>query len=108
MPVPVPEARYSLVPDVRIDEDPARVYVDFVDENAGGNDRIAISVEGSLDSQLKMWLFTNGTQRASSTGPRSGRLGLRQLYIGRGRFEARLYTNGDFDTVVKRVPFTIP
>lgn len=108
VPVPVPEARYSLVPDVRIDEDPARVYVDFVDENAGGNDRIAISVEGSLDSQLKMWLFTNGTQRASSTGPRSGRLGLRQLYIGRGRFEARLYTNGDFDTVVKRVPFTIP
>ncbi len=99
---------YRLQTQVRLDESPARVYVDFADSNQGPNDRVTIARAGSPDSHLKMWLYTNGSPNLSGPGPLTGRLGFRQQYIGTGDFEARLFINGDFDTAVKRIPFSIP
>ena len=101
-------AVYRLQPLVRLDETPARVYVNFVDSNQGRTDRISIARAGSPDSQLLMWLYTNGTQQPSGLGPDNGRLGFLQQYLGTGEFEVRLFTNGDFNTAVHRESFSIP
>jgi len=99
---------HLLETQVRMQESPPRVYVDFVDTNKGVDDRIAISVAGTPDSQHKMWLFTNGSQKIKGLGPETGRLGFLQQYIGRGNFEARLFTDGNFDKAVMRKSFSIP
>lgn len=99
--------QYQMSVDVKMNESPPRVYVDFMDENAGAEDRIAISEAGSPDTHRKMWLYTNGSQSVGKSGPSSGRLGFLQRYIGTGKFEARLYTNDDFDRVVHRRSFSI-
>lgn len=105
---PVSQPDYKLSTQVRMNESPPRVYVDFVDTNQGAKDRVSIARAGSADTHLKMWLFTNGTQKPNSVGPVTGRLGFLQQYIGRGKFEARLFTNGNYKKVVKRTYFTIP
>lgn len=101
-------AVYRLQPLVRTNEVPARVYVNFVDSNQGTTDRISIARSGSPDSQLLMWLYTNGSQKVLGRGPDHGQLGFLQQYLGTGEFEARLFTNGDFNTAVHRETFTIP
>ena len=99
---------YELSTQVRMSESPPRVYVDFVDTNQGAKDRVTIARAGSKDTHKKMWLYTNGTQKSDAVGPVTGRLGFLQQYIGRGKFEARLFTNGNYKKVVKRTYFTIP
>lgn len=111
VPVSIPTAAspiYRLQTQLRLDETPPRVYVDFADTNQGSNDRVTIARAGSPDSHLKMWLYTNGTPNLGGPGPQTGRLGFLQKYIGSGDFEARLFINGDFDTAVRRISFSIP
>lgn len=98
---------YRLQPLVRLKESPPRVYVNFVDSNRGTRDRVSISRAGSPDSHLLMWLYTNGSQKSGGRGPDSGQLGFLQQYIGKGKFEARLFTNGNFNEAVHRESFTI-
>ncbi|ASJ70753.1 hypothetical protein [Granulosicoccus antarcticus] len=101
-------AVYRLQPLVRTNETPARVYINFIDSNQGTSDRVSIARAGSPDSQLLMWLYTNGTQKPGGRGPDNGELGFLQQYLGTGQFEVRLFTNGDFNTAVHRESFTIP
>ena len=105
---PKPEADYRLQKQVRMEESPPRVYVDFVDSNRGGNDRITIAPAGAPDNQWKMWFYTNGSQYVSDRGPETGRLGFLQQYIGRGQFEARLFIDGNKDEAIERIFFTVP
>ncbi len=99
---------YGLKTQVRMQESPARVYVDFAGVSPGSNYRVTIAKAGSPDNQLLMWLYTNGTANASKRSLQTGRLGFLQQYIGRGNFEARLFTSGEFNQAVIRTPFTIP
>jgi len=101
-------AVYRLQPLIRMGEQPARVYVNFIDSNQGRSDRITIARANSPDTQLLMWLYTNGTQKPGERGPDHGQLGFLQQYIGTGEFEVRLFTNGNFDDAVHRERFTIP
>jgi len=105
--VPQASSDYQLQVDVRLNESPPRVYVDFLNPNRGALDRIDISRAGSPDSHRLMWLYANGSQRVSSRRPSRGSLGFLQQYIGTGDFEARLYLGGDFDRVVSRQRFKI-
>lgn len=115
--IPEPEERtfptpaapiFRLQTQIRLQETPPRVYVDFFDSNQGANDRITIARAGTPDSYLKMWLYTNGSPNLGGQGPQTGRLGFLQKYIGSGDFEARLFINGEFDKAVKRIAFSIP
>ena len=99
---------YRLTPRVRIEESPPRVYVDFATAEISAADRVTIAPAGSPDEQWKMWLYTNGTQALRGAGVDTGTLDFLQLYLGSGAFEARLFTGGDLDRAVHRVPFTIP
>ena len=107
-PAPAAKPIYALQAQVRVQETPARVYVDFADTSLGADTRVKIARAGSPDNQHLMWLYTNGTQNFTGQGAQTGRLPFRQLYIGRGQFEARLFVDGNLDQAVRRIPFTIP
>ena len=79
-----------------------------MDSNQGMNDRVSIARAGSPDSELLMWLYINGTQQLGERGPDNGQLGFLQQYLGKGEFEARLFTKGNYETAVHRQAFTIP
>ena len=98
---------YGLQAQVRLQEFPPRVYVDFADTSRGADTRVKIARAGSPDNQHKMWLYTNGTQRLGGRGLQTGRLGFLQQYIGVGQFEARLFVDGNLDQAVQRIAFTI-
>ena len=102
-----PSTQGSLQTQVRMQESPARVYVDFTDDSPDSRNRVTIARAGSPDSQLLMWLHTNGTQNQNGSGPQSGRLGFLQSYIGTGNFEARLFVDGNNEQAVQRRSFTI-
>ena len=102
------EPDYRLLTQVRMQESPARVYVDFVDADQSDISRVSIARAGSPDSQLVMWLYTNGTHNPNEPGPLFGRLGFRQQYVGTGEFEARFFADGDSEEAVLRTSFTIP
>ena len=102
-----PDAEYGLKTQVRLQESPPRVYVDFVDTGRGRDTRVKIARAGSPDNQHLMWLYTNGTQRVGARGPQTGRLGFRQQYIGTGQFEARLFVDGNLEQAVQRIAFTV-
>ena len=112
---PVPETAnpvssdsdYSLNVDADISETPSRIYVDFTDSRPSANNRVSIARAAMPDSQLLMWLNTNGTQDDALPGSQSGRLGFLQAYIGTGSFEARLFVNGNLDKAVQRRAFFI-
>ena len=101
-------SKNSLQAQVRMQETYPRVYIDFTDNNPDSRNRITIAKAGSPDSHLKMWLYTNGTHNGSLPGSESGRLSFLQKYIGTGRFEARLFTDGNLNQAVHRVAFSIP
>ncbi len=99
---------YAMKAQVRMQESPPRVYVDFADTHRGAGNRVKIARAGSPDNQHLMWLYTNGSQRLSGQGPKNGRLGFLQQYVGRGQFEARLFVDGNLNQAVHRIAFSIP
>ncbi len=84
-----------------------RVLVTFAGVPVSGSHRVTIAPVGTPAQQLKMWLYTNGTQKPSVQGPASGELSYRSEYIGIGEFEARLMLNESRDDVHTRVRFTV-
>ena len=107
-PTPADNDFTSLQVVVRTQESPPRVYVRFMDRDRGPDHRVTIAPAGSTDREWKMWLYTNGTQSLGGSGPETGRLGFLQQYVGRGRFEARLFTDGNGDRAAERVTFDVP
>ncbi len=82
------------------------VYVDFANLPAYADNWVSIAPVDSPDSQMLMWLYTNGSQNLSDQSPQEGRLSFLSEYIGVGEFEARLFLAGS-DQVSHRVRFTV-
>ncbi|MEE9355774.1 MAG: hypothetical protein V3U75_09320 [Methylococcaceae bacterium] len=80
-----------------------KIQVDFSGLIISGNHRITIAPVGSPDAQLKMWLYTNGTQKVSETSPSSGTVSFLSQYVGVGQFEARLFANESEVATVRKL-----
>ncbi len=82
------------------------VNISFDGATDSGTNWVGLAPAGSPPEQSSMWLYTNGTQSASTTGPEAGDLEFYSDYLGQGEFEARLYFDESND-IEAMVNFTI-
>lgn len=71
-----------------------KIQVNFSGVSTSGNSRITMAPIESPDAQLKMWLYTHGSQKPAEISPNDGSVGFLSQYVGVGKFEARLFVNG--------------
>ena len=83
-----------------------KVVVHFAGLPGSGADWISIAPVGSSDAEMRMWIYTHGTQSAASEGPVEGSVEFYSEYIGVGEFEARVFID-DATEAVNRVGFEI-
>ena len=82
------------------------MVVHFAGLPGSGADWISIAPVGSSDAEMRMWIYTHGTQSAASEGPVEGSVEFYSEYIGVGEFEARVFID-DATEAVNRVGFEI-
>lgn len=71
-----------------------KIHVNFSGVSTSGNSRITMAPVESPDAQLKMWLYTHGSQKLAEISPSDGSVSFLSHYVGVGKFEARLFVNG--------------
>ncbi|MDO6461756.1 hypothetical protein Q4485_13680 [Granulosicoccaceae sp. 1_MG-2023] len=82
------------------------VEVFFSNAEGSGADWISIAPVGSPDAEMRMWIYTHGTQTVANEGPLEGSVSFYSEYIGVGEFEARYFAN-DGTEASARTTFTV-